>query len=173
MAEKNVSRITYHVSRNEGQSLVEVVVGIGLVTTVLVALVSAMNRGLGNAQFTRNKSKATAYAQEALEWVRSQRDGETWQAFVAQAGTGSCGSKKYCLNSLGASFPGEGACANNVVFDTIYQRNTTLVRQSDDQVRVDVTVTWPEGNRTGQVASSTQLSNWQPQVPVATPSTCP
>lgn len=153
-----------------GQSLVEVVVGIGLVTTVLVALVSAMNTGLGNAQFSRNKSKATIYVQEALEWVRSQRDNESWQWFVARAhSTDTCGRTQYCLNSLIFT---AGSCGAGV-FDTIFTRQATLVRQSSDQVRVDVTVSWPEGSRTATVNASTQLSNWRPQAPVATPSTCP
>lgn len=58
----------------KGQSLLELVVVIGVVVIVVGALVFATIASLRNASFSRNQAQATKLAQEGLEWVRLGRD---------------------------------------------------------------------------------------------------
>jgi Tfp pilus assembly protein PilV len=151
-----------------GQSLLEAVVAIGVVTVVLSALIAAISFSLANTQYSRNKAQATKYGQEAIEWLRSQRDAG-WATFVSKAGAAACESHIYCLNGL-TVFPAAGACAAGAVFNAIFTRTATLTYQSADQVGVNVTVSWPQGNRNSNITLDTFLTNWHP-VSSASPNT--
>ena len=54
-------------SRNSGQTLVEVVLAVAVASLILVGLTRATTEALRNAQFAKNQSLATQYAQEAME----------------------------------------------------------------------------------------------------------
>lgn len=62
------------VSRQSGQSLIEVVIALLVIVVVLGALVVTILTGLKNAQFAQSQVKATKYAQEALDKIRAIRD---------------------------------------------------------------------------------------------------
>lgn len=57
-----------------GQTLIEVVIAMGISVLILVTLVSGVTVSLRNIQFANNKAQATKYAQEAFEAVRTIRD---------------------------------------------------------------------------------------------------
>ncbi len=61
--------------KQNGQSLIELMVGLSLVTVVVGALAIITTYGLRNSQFSKNQSQATKYAQENLEKVRAIRSG--------------------------------------------------------------------------------------------------
>ena len=58
----------------KGQTLIELVVVVGIAAIVVGALVFATVASLRNAQFSKNQSQATKLAQEGIERVRSGRD---------------------------------------------------------------------------------------------------
>lgn len=58
-------------SGTSGQSLMELVIGIGLVTVVAGAIAIVSINGLQNTQFAKNQVQATKLAQESLEKVRT------------------------------------------------------------------------------------------------------
>ena len=58
----------------KGQTLIELVVVVGIAAIVVGALVFATVASLRNAQFSKNQSQATKLAQEGIERVRSARD---------------------------------------------------------------------------------------------------
>lgn len=61
-------------SRQNGQTLVELVVVIGVLVIVVGALVFATIASIRNAQFSKNQAQATKLAQEGIERVRTGRD---------------------------------------------------------------------------------------------------
>ena len=159
---KKLSIINYQLSTNSGQSLVEMMVAVAVVSMVLVGLISAITFSLANAQFSRNKTLATKYSQEAIEWLRNERDKLGWagtNGFYNKAGDNST---TYCLNSL-TSWPAAGGCAGTVIANTIFTRDVFVDGNggAQDQVSVKVTVTWPQGSRTGSVVVDTYLNKWQ------------
>lgn len=56
---------------NEGQSMIELVVGIGLITVVVGALAVVTINSLQNTQYSRNQVQATKLAQENIEKART------------------------------------------------------------------------------------------------------
>lgn len=53
-----------------GQSLIEVVVALGIVIIIVTAIAISTTSGLKNAQFSKNQTQATKIAQEGLEAVK-------------------------------------------------------------------------------------------------------
>lgn len=147
-------------SNSNGQSLVEVVVSMGIISMILVGLVSAITYSLANTQFARNKALATKYSQEAIEWYRSERDTLGWAAFKSYAPTATCTIKNnYCLNTFGWS---PGTCIGVIIDDYyIFKRNSYLQTESPDRIKVSVTTQWTQGRRTPTVVLSTYLTNYR------------
>lgn len=57
-----------------GQSLLEIVIAIGLALIISTGLVITTVNGLKNSQFSKNQAQATKYAQEAIDQIRTIRD---------------------------------------------------------------------------------------------------
>jgi type II secretory pathway pseudopilin PulG len=144
----------------QGQSLIEIVVAIGVIVLILVALISAVTTGLRNAEFARNKGQATKYAQQVIEWLRTQRDAG-WASFYDFAGPGGS-SRTYCINTL--AWPGTGPCSITNVMSgdsfNIFHREVTLSQSSPARVAIRVRVFWEEGQRTSEVTVDTYLTKW-------------
>ncbi|MDO8429123.1 MAG: hypothetical protein Q7S88_00655 [Candidatus Daviesbacteria bacterium] len=62
------------VSAESGQSLLEVVIALSAVGVVLGALLLITITGLNNNRFAQNQVKATKYAQETIDKIKSIRD---------------------------------------------------------------------------------------------------
>jgi len=73
--------------KNSGQSLLEMVVALGIVILVILGLVAVTTVAVRNASFSRNQALATKYGQEAIEKIRSFREEETWETFVGECET--------------------------------------------------------------------------------------
>jgi Tfp pilus assembly protein PilV len=74
----------------KGQSLVEVLVALGVILVVATSLSGVVITSMGNVRISRDKSLATQYAQDGLEIVRQIRDSD-YAAFQ------SITSGTYCL----------------------------------------------------------------------------
>lgn len=62
------------VHNSKGQSLIEVMIVLIVSAVVLGALITAILNSLKEAQFAQNQTKATKYAQETIDDIRSIRD---------------------------------------------------------------------------------------------------
>jgi len=60
--------------RQHGQTLIELVVSIGIVLIIITGVTILTIRGLQNSQFARNQVQATKLAQEGIEKMRTIRD---------------------------------------------------------------------------------------------------
>lgn len=144
-----------------GQSLFEVVVALGVSTIVMVSLVSLTSVSLKNASFSKNKTEASRYAQEAVEWLRQQRDGDP-DGFATNVQTPT-----WCINEL--SWVQIGACTSGqVIVDTIFTRQVSFSNsvvvvsgQNKNLTSVDVEVSWVDATGTHIVKNSTDFSDWR------------
>ena len=114
---------TFHFQR--GQTLVEIVVAIGVVLLLVTGLVAGATVTIKSAQYGRSKTLAVRYSQEALEKARSLRD-TGWETFVAY---GSPAGLTWCLDKAG-SWTQASACSANI--DNIYTRSVVFVWQDPD-----------------------------------------
>lgn len=62
------------IKKESGQTMVEVLVALTIAVFVVISLLVVILSGLKNSQFAQNQSKATKYAQEAIEKIKAIRD---------------------------------------------------------------------------------------------------
>ena len=138
----------------KGQSLFEVVLSLGVMTFIIVALIVLASNSVRNATFSRNKTLATRYSQEAVEWLRGERDLD-WDLFHSRALSGT-----YCLATL--NWNSIGSCGSaDVVGDTILTREMALTVESATQIEADVSVFWEDAQGIHEVRTTTTFVDWR------------
>ena len=73
-----------------GQLMVEILVGLGVITMALVASLVAVTHASRLARASRNKLEATRYGEQVLESLRNTRDQDK-EGFFANATCPACG----------------------------------------------------------------------------------
>ena len=147
-----------------GQSLFEVVIALAISTIIIVSLVSLVSNSIRNSTFSKNKTLASRYAQEATEWLRGQRDQDP-VIFKTNAQT-----TIWCLKNLDWSMSGscpEGSGSN--IAGTEFRREVSFnsrnaVSAGGAQktiIDVDVVVKWRDSQGDHEVRSATSFSDWR------------
>lgn len=148
---------------NRGQSLFEVVLAVTIVAVIIVGMVILATASIRNSSFARNKTLSTRYSQEAVEWLRGERDGN-WTAFAARASLSP--GLTWCLSGL--SWPATaGSCpADSFIGGTIFKREVNL--SFDDPTNLNRTlasirVYWDDAQGLHEVKAVTNFTNWKAQ----------
>lgn len=142
----------------KGFSIIEVLVFVSILSLIFISAVSVTTYSLKVMRFSQDKILATHYAEEGLEWVKSQKE-DDWNNFTnldTSAGSGTI----YCLTALNWSSP--GICSETDLFGTpnIYSREVTLTNQGGspvDQSNVEIRVDWKNLNDNNNVTLKTTL----------------
>lgn len=140
-----------------GQSLFEVVVALAISAIIIVSLVALVSSAIRNATFSKNKTLAARYAQEATEWLRGQRDSDP-ALFFERAASGT-----YCM----ASLSWDGGCGeSDKISDTSFERKITFEEPPDSTVekkvlQADIVVTWSDSQGDHEVRSVTDFTDWR------------
>ena len=137
-----------------GQTLAEVVVAIGVVVLLVTGLVVGTSVTLKASQYGKARSQAVQYAQEAIEIVRNVRD-NGWTTFAAYGGVSPI---SWCLDKDGVWTAMVDSCSPNI--DNFYTRKVT-VTWIDPKMKVDVVVSWTDGNKTYTVPITTYFTQWK------------
>lgn len=69
--------ITYFVDKEymqKGQSMLEAVAALGVISIIMTALTIAVMLGLGNSGYSKKNNLATQYAQQGMEYLRNLRE---------------------------------------------------------------------------------------------------
>lgn len=142
-------------SNKKGQSLIEVVVAVGMIGMLLVAILALITLSLKNSRLAKAKTQAVALAQEGVELMRTYRD-LSWTGLVAKADGNS-----YSLplnwtinNSL------TDICPVTFNINNLFRRCLVLSDATVNSVLLTVTVEWQEGNRWHQSQQATRLALW-------------
>lgn len=150
-------------SSDSGQTLVEILVAIAVIILVLVAVVSRAVDSVRNSIFSRDQVLATRFAQEGIEWARSQRDRLGWGEFTLALDGDPV---TYCVLNLASNLEtlSPVGCADPIP-GTIFLREVSfdyeaVADPSGDYADVTAVVSWTD--RTGTHASTlgTRLSQW-------------
>lgn len=143
---------------NAGQSLFEVVLALGVITAIIVGVVSLTANSIRNSVYSRNKTLATRYASEATEWLRSQRDVLGFDYFKTRAQPGT-----HCLKNL--VWTGVGNCTSgDKIAGTSLFRDVAFTNNLVDQktiIEVDIRVYWHDAQGDHEVVSATNFSDWR------------
>jgi Tfp pilus assembly protein PilV len=137
-----------------GQSLFELLVAIAVVGITLIALIGVSVRALGNSTYSRNKSLSTRYTQEAMEWLRKERDAD-WDVFYTLASGGA--GNMYCLSDIGTGLT-TGTCAQ--ISGTVFTRSVILIATGANSVEALITTSWQGDTGMHNTNMSTIFTNW-------------
>lgn len=126
-----------------GQSMFEVILALFIITMIIVAIVILSTNAISNSLFSRSKTQASRYSQEAIEWIRREREDDSAAFAVATSTT------DYCLNTL--SFANTGVCGSNEkISNTIFER----------EVNFQTTIV-PVGVTNKTIITATVVTSWQ------------
>ncbi len=150
--------------KTKGQSLYELMIVVAIVSLVLIGIVSLSTKGLRNASFSADNAEATRYAQEAIEWIRQQRD-EGWDNVYNRASTNG---ETWCLENL--DWPSnQGDCSfQDIIPNTKFYRKAVLYKinvsnggADPNQVKAEVEVYWNDSQGRQSVKVSSKFTNWR------------
>lgn len=144
------------VGYESGQTLLELVVALGVVAVVLMGLVSAVTSSLRYGQASRFRSRSVKYAQEGIELARKLRDASTWDVFLSYSGTGT---KNWCLSESGAWSADDGTGCP-IAAGSPFWRSVAFV-WNDPVVEVTSQTSWGEHTSSTTVALKTFFSAWR------------
>ena len=143
-------------SLESGQTLLELVIAIGVVAIVITALVAAVTSSLRYSQATRLRSRGVKYAQEGLELARKLRDISTWDVFQEYA----VGGGAWCLDESGVWSVDASGGACPLSASNNFWRAVHFV-WNDPTMDVTVTVSWGERNVPSTVELKTYFTHWK------------
>ncbi|MFZ5932782.1 MAG: PulJ/GspJ family protein [Patescibacteria group bacterium] len=142
-----------------GQSLFEIMLALAISTLIIVAIVVLTSNAIRNTTFSKNKTLATRYSQEATEWLRGERDTD-FTAFESRAAT-----PLYCFPALSWASATVGACGSGQeITDTIFKREISFsgsVVNGKTLVEAGVKVYWTDSQGLHEVRSVTNFSDWR------------
>lgn len=151
---------------DKGFSLIELLIAISVVALTLVSISSGVSFAVKNSRFSQEKSVSVRYAQESLEWFRSNRDRLGWNAFYSILEDDSPGSFSYCLDSIPGDLQGFQdlqvyvAPANCQIQTTMYTRLLEINLTDPSTVEVTSRVTWQDNSQTNETVLTTTLKQW-------------
>jgi len=144
---------------NSGQSLFELLGAIAVIGIILIAIVGLSTKSISNSTSSRNSTQASRLSQEALEWLRIERDTD-WNTFVAH---GSANGATICLDAL--DWGNLGTCGTNeFISNTQFKRQVVLTYNPSvdpNSLEADITTTWASGANISVSKSTTLLTNWK------------
>lgn len=136
-------------------SLIEVLVFVTIFSLFFVAAATVVVVSLRNMKTSEHKIIATRYAEELLEWLRSQKEID-WNVF------NSSHSGTYCFSTSPIStWPSNSPCGGYL--ESIFKREVTLTRVDANKVNVVITVTWTEMGTTYKVPINSVFTIWESQ----------
>ena len=144
----------------KGQSLFEVVIALGVVTLITVGIVILTINSIRNSTFSKNKTLASKYAQEAIEWVRGEREKNSSE-FLDNV---VYGGGVYCLDDL--SWTNVGVCVDEYIAGTNLTREvlfTTSLLSGKNITEAQVVVSWDDSQGYHEARSTTSFADSREQ----------
>lgn len=142
--------------KNSGQSLIEVVVAVGMMALLLTAVLSLIALSVKNSRLANDRTKAVAFAQQGVELMRAYRD-LSWNRLLSQVDNNTVYDlpENWTVGPEDLSSP----CVEKNIYG-VFTRCVTLV-DIEGVVSVVLTVSWVEGSQTYQTVQTTRLSLWE------------
>lgn len=166
----------------QGFTFVETLVAVSILLLAIVAPLSLAYQSLSASRIARNQVTAIYLAQEAVEYIRAARDGNTLSGLSWLSGLSAC---------VVSGFSGGYGCTIDVVENDIVAcsaegckelsyddqtfvygyasgeesgfTRTVIITESeiDREARVDVSVSWRDGSTLRSVSVDQHIFNWQ------------
>ncbi|MFH1129221.1 MAG: prepilin-type N-terminal cleavage/methylation domain-containing protein [Patescibacteria group bacterium] len=157
--------------QNKGFTLMEVIVSVGIITTVLVTVIGLITFSISGIRLNKSKTIAFGLAQEGLELVKNIRDNNwlsgkrtiaNWRDgleegdHLVQYNLGTLMS----FSSVPLKIDTNGFYQHDGGSDTIFYRKINIQYVDDDQIKITVQITWQESGRNQILSSEVRFYNW-------------
>lgn len=126
--------------KTKGQSLIEMVVVIGITGIALVAIAMVTTTAIRNARVSKERSVARNIMNQTMESIRNTRDKDPDTFF-------SMTSHNQTLSSTG----------ENPTYDRSVDYNVAI---AGSKIQVTVNISWTDAGNTFNVTDSTYLQKW-------------
>jgi type II secretory pathway pseudopilin PulG len=140
---------------SKGQSLIEAIVAVGMVSLLMVSLLALVSLSLKNARVAKARTTAVSLAQEGIELMRAYRD-YNWNTFFSKADNNYDLPLNWVVTDA-LSDP----CPNQPAVNQIFWRCVRLTAIDADEVTAEISVSWNEGGQELSTVQTTQLSLWE------------
>lgn len=143
-----------------GFSLVEVLIFVTILALFFVTAAAVITTSLNNTSTNQHKILATHYAEELLEWLRSQKESD-WNAFTTNY-TSPAPGKTYCFPDL--SWNNAGACGSAQKVASIFTRQAILTNDGNSpsvSINTAITVTWNEPSGLFRIPLNSVFYIWE------------
>ena len=142
-------------NKSSGQSFLEVILAIALISIVLITIVSLSSLSIRASVYSRQSTEAGRLSQQASEWLKSEKDSD-WPIFKSHASA----SFWWCLDSLYWTNP--GPCSpTEIVSGTPFTRTLVLIAHPDGSVEGKIETWWTNAQGLHNVTSSTVYTDWK------------
>lgn len=144
----------------KGFTLVEIIIFIAILSLIFTSLISLITYSLSTTKTNERKIIATHFADEAREWLRSEKEAD-WEEFVGKIPYSPI---TYCLNANPLqSFPSQPGGCSDFQLNNIFKREVILSKNSNStQVTCEIVVSWQEkGENYHQVKQTTIFTPWE------------
>jgi len=159
---KKITNFKLQISNKKecGQSLVEIIVAVGLIFTAVVALLGLATLSMKGSGFGLRKAQATKLANEEMEFLRAYRDDHGWGTLCSTV-EGDCEGSN-CYATPGNITVGDVDDSNSPFIRYFRARNVNCSGDPNqpDVLRLDVYVEWSAHGEDKTVKISSELSNW-------------
>lgn len=145
----------------KGQSMFEVILALFIITLILVAVVILSTSSISNSISSRNKTLASKYTQEAIEWLRSEREADITN-FRSKISISN-----YCLNSLNLNWTNTGVCGSSeIIPETVFLRQvnfTTSLVSGKLIITANVVTSWNDSKGIHEARTITYFTDTRDQ----------
>jgi len=150
--------------KESGQSLVEIIVAVGLVMVTVTALLALGVIGIKSSGFGVAKAKAVKLANEEMELVRAYRDATDWDRFnkIGNLGIAGCSSDegaRCCISNA------DGLTLTTIGSESIPPFTRYFIAspniEGKNSYTVTVYVSWADQSGEHVVKDSSIFTNWR------------
>lgn len=138
--------------KNKGFTIIETLVAITILMISIVGPLTIAQKSLNAATYAKDQVIASFLAQDLMEDIKNNRDN-----YIITSGTGALDSWNYiCTTSCGGlSIQSDGTYGGGLGTPTRFTRTAGIVRISDYEKLVTVTVSWSNGT----ILNTTKIEN--------------
>lgn len=142
-------------------SLIEVLVFVSILSLFFIMAVSVTTYSIRNMKIQEHKILATRYAEEAIEWIKQEKE-DDWQVFSTKD-TSSGSGTNYCLNTLDWATVSDCGDSYTLGPPNIFKRVLIITNFGNpvDKITANLTVSWLENNVVQSIILKSVLNLWE------------
>ena len=159
---------------DSGFAIIELLVATGVVTMVMVAVVSGVSMSIKNSRYSKEKAQSARLSQDVVEWLRGRRDVMGWLNFynTINGDKPSPGLPDteivYCLDVLPTEYTAfDGLDVTTDINsctefeDENFRRVAIITTPDDETMNIVVRVFWNDGSGDRSTQIETSLTQWR------------